>query len=85
MRARPLLLFALLVPCAAHAQAEVEGDEPSLEELLEEDLAPTVVVTAARTEQSAESAAVATEVIDRAEIVASGARDAAELLEERAG
>lgn len=85
MCGRSLLLFALLVPCAAHAQAEDEGDEPSLAELLEEDLVPRVVVTAARTEQPAESAAVATEVIDRAEIEASGARDAAELLEERAG
>lgn len=89
MAARSLLLLALLMPSLARAQAqeseEAEPDELSLAELLEEDLAPTVVVTAARTEQSADAATVATEVIDRAEIEASGARDAAELLEERPG
>lgn len=70
---------------AGAAQAQSDEDEPSLEELLEEDIAPTVVVTASRTEQSAESAAVSTEVIDREEIETSGARDVAELLEERGG
>ena len=44
-----------------------------------------VVVTGSRIEQSAASAAVATEVLDRDAIEQSGARDAAELLEERAG
>jgi outer membrane receptor for ferrienterochelin and colicins len=51
----------------------------------EGELSPTVVVTASRGPEDARSAVVATEVIDRAEIEASGARDAAELLEERSG
>lgn len=99
MRARSLVLLLCAVPSLAAAQAteEVEDSAPttveeadvSLDDLLgeleEEELEPTVVVTASRTEQSAEAAAVQTEVIGRDEIEASGARDVAELLEERAG
>jgi len=44
-----------------------------------------IVVTGSRTEERIDRAANATEVIRRAEIEKSGARDAAELLEERSG
>src|SRR5690606_12638929 len=57
-----------------------EVDALDLEEIVNEaELAiPDVVVTGARVEQSAASAAVATEVIRREEIESSGARDVAE-------
>ncbi|MFK7991380.1 MAG: TonB-dependent receptor plug domain-containing protein [Sandaracinaceae bacterium] len=52
----------------------------------DDDLAiPEVVVSGARVEQLADRVAVSTEVIRRQEIEESGARDAAELLEERSG
>jgi len=44
-----------------------------------------VVVTGARSEERADRASVATEVIRRAEVEASGARDVAQVLEERGG
>lgn len=97
----PLLVAAALVPSAVSAQTPedptasrsdgadpvADADEPTLDELLDDDemIAPTVVVTAARVEQPAAGATVATEVVDREEIERSGARDAAELLEERPG
>lgn len=64
-------------------EGDVEFDEL---ELSEEDMEiPDVVVTAARGDHDASTSVVQTEVIGRAEIERSGARDAAELLEERAG
>lgn len=86
VRSTALLVLAAAWLAALPGVVRAQDEDPSLDDLLdEEDLAPTVVVTAARTEQSAEAATVATEVIGREEIEASGARDAAELLEERPG
>lgn len=83
------------MPCAAAAQSDPgatpaartgsrsldrdrrEADSPSTQEV--------IVVTAARKAQPLRDVTVATEVLTREEIAISGARDAAELLEERPG
>jgi outer membrane receptor for ferrienterochelin and colicins len=73
---------------APAADEALFAEDVSLDELLDEDEEleiPEVVVTGARMEEPADHAAVQTEVIRREEIEGSGARDAAELLEERAG
>lgn len=62
---------------------ELELDDLGLTE--EEIEIPDVVVTAARGDHDASTAVVSTEVIGREEIERSGARDAAELMEERTG
>ncbi|MGE3636630.1 MAG: TonB-dependent receptor plug domain-containing protein [Sandaracinaceae bacterium] len=67
---------------------EVDPDRVEVDDLVdpERELAiPDVVVTGSRIEQSRAGSAVHVEVIRRDEIEQSGARDAAELLEERAG
>jgi len=63
------------------------ADDVEMQDIVddEEDLEVQVVVTGARIEQDLASSAVMTEVIDREEIESSGARNAGELLEERAG
>lgn len=70
------------------AEVDAPADEPvRMSELIddEEELEIPVVVTGARLERAQDLSVVATEVIDRDEIEESGARNAAELLEERAG
>lgn len=78
------------VNSASAQEVESTGSDPALEAeldaLLEEEADDLdVVVTGSRVETPAGRAAVATETIRREEIEQSGARDAAELLEERAG
>jgi outer membrane receptor for ferrienterochelin and colicins len=66
----------------ALARAHVVQAQPADAALSEE---PIMVVTASRVEESASEAVVTTDVITRKQIEQSGARNAAELLEERAG
>lgn len=74
-----VLLSSLWLPARAlqaqSAAPETAAPEPDVE----------MVVTGARVEEPIDRATSATEVIGRREIVASGARDAAELLETRPG
>lgn len=91
MHAWTALLLCLTCPITGTAQGtavspdgDVTADETA--ELADEDeLAAAVVVTASRIPEGARDAVVATDVVTREEIETSGARDAAELLEERSG
>src|SRR5690242_7292815 len=82
---------ALAVACAIElagtpARAQQAGEAPESEAGGEDvHRVDAVVVTGSRTERSLGEAPVATEVIGRAEIEESGARDAAESLEDRPG
>jgi len=69
-------------PVRAQQAAEAPESEAGSENVHRVD---AVVVTGSRTERSLGEAPVATEVISREEIQESGARDAAELLEDRPG
>src|SRR6185295_14510350 len=69
-------------PVQAQQAAEAPESEAGSENVHRVD---AVVVTGSRTERSLGEAPVATEVISREEIQESGARDAAELLEDRPG
>ncbi len=82
--------YTILVTAIGYEESYRDITVP-LNELLEFSLAETffqmddVVVTGTRTERIHSNAPVATEVISRQDILESGARDMAELLEERAG
>jgi outer membrane receptor for ferrienterochelin and colicins len=87
---RPHLLFlALLVPGSAAAQADParapspsdSSPEGSGHELAVED----IVVTATRTETELDESPVRVDVVTRAQVEASGARDVGEILEESPG
>lgn len=69
------LALELFLPPALAQEAEPASDEPG----------EVIVVTGTRTEHRLSDATVATEVITREEIEASGARDAAEVLRAHAG
>ena len=72
-----LLVLSCVVAPAVRAQSPAQQPaEPNQD---------VIVVTAARKRQPLRDVTVATEVLSRAEIEVSGARDAAELLEERPG
>ncbi|MBN8228561.1 TonB-dependent receptor [Corallococcus macrosporus] len=69
---------------ALSGQARAE-DVPSMDGGVDEPAALQTVVTGSRTQERLRETPVATEVITRSEIVASGARDASELLSTRPG
>jgi outer membrane receptor for ferrienterochelin and colicins len=77
------LIASILVWGATARAQDAEPDDLELEDLLEDDDMPEVVVTATRIETPADRATVATDVVTREQVDRSGARDAAELLEEQ--